>query len=238
MPSLLASPARPGGAALPLGQIATFNPPSPPNYQPPNPGTFTGAAPTPTAYGAFTAPDPATYAMSPAGQYLLGQQQKAIQRSGAARGSLLTGGLLNRLQENASGIAAQDYGNAFTRALQSYTANRDTNAQNFNQQLGSFGAGLDAFKANAGTTLDYGRLGLESTYGNYDRAYQAAEDQQGYQQAINDRNAFFSSLRPGPAQFGGTLSSPEQHMPQVQTGPRPLFGVPRQPVMSGQRRLM
>lgn len=120
--------------------------------------TFLGRAPTPTAYGDFGGLDPSTFARSPDSLYSQGQQQQAIERSAAARGTLLNGGTLKALQENAAGLASQDYGNAFNRALQTYTTNRDTNAQNFGQTNQQFRGDLDIFGANNNSALDWARL--------------------------------------------------------------------------------
>lgn len=55
--------------------------------------------------------DPNAYKTSAATEYLLGQSQRAIERSAAARGGLLGGNVLQELQRNAMGLAAQDYQN-------------------------------------------------------------------------------------------------------------------------------
>lgn len=159
------------------------------NYQAPTGQTFTGQAPTPTAFGTFTAPDPLTYQRSPGFQAGLDAQERSLQRSAASRGTLLSGGFLNRMRENASDYEAQGYQNAFNRDLQAYLANRDTHNQNFNQQLGSFGAGLNAFNANTQAALGYGRLGLDSAQANRGAAMQDAAQQQDYQQSLNNYNA-------------------------------------------------
>lgn len=120
--------------------------------------TFLSHAPTPTPYGDFAGLDPATFARSPDSLYSQGQQQQAIERSAAMRGTLLNGGTLKALQENAAGLASQDYGNAFNRALQTYTTNRDTNAQNFGQTNQQFRGDLDIFGANNNSALDWARV--------------------------------------------------------------------------------
>jgi hypothetical protein len=65
-------------------------------------------------------------------------QQKAmsdaVQQSAAGQGSLMSGATLKALQENAAGLASQDYGNAFNRSL----AARDR----------GYGAYMDRFKAS------------------------------------------------------------------------------------------
>jgi hypothetical protein len=109
-----------------------------------------GPAPSPTPYGTFTAPDPSMLNSDPSYQYDLAQQQKGIEKSAAARGTLLTGGLLKRLQENASGVASRHFGDIFGRALDTYRTNRDTNAQNFGQGMQSYTGSL------AGSDRDYG----------------------------------------------------------------------------------
>jgi hypothetical protein len=158
-------------------------------------GTFTGRAPSPSPYGAFSAPDPANYTHDPGFQANLDLQQKSIQRAGAARGSLLSGGLLNRLQANASGLAAQDYGNQFQRALAAYNANRDTQAQNFGQSMQEFQGNLGAFGANTTATMGNNRFELDRQQTQYDQGRQGAIDTQANAQgqattnAINQANA-------------------------------------------------
>lgn len=58
--------------------------------------------------------DPNAFKNSAATEYLLGQSQKAIERSAAARGGLLGGNVLQELQRNAVGLASQDYNNQFS----------------------------------------------------------------------------------------------------------------------------
>lgn len=186
MASLLAaSPAAGPNALLNRGtvtsQIAYPTPavpsvPPPPSGVPTSPGTFTGSAPSSSPYGAFTAPDPSSLANDPYTQFRIAQGSRAIQRGAAARGTLLTGGLQNRLQQSAQEMASEEAQNAFNRSLAGYTANRDTNAQNFDQQMGTFNANLGAFGANTNATLGYDRLAQDATYGNYDRAYGAGQD--------------------------------------------------------------
>lgn len=182
-----------GGAAPPQGvDVGAFGPassgtvstssynvgqaPGLPTYAPRDPGQFTGQAPAPTAYGAFGGINPATFERTPGSLYLQAQAQKAIQRQAAAGGSLMSGGLLKKLQENAVGLAAQDLQNAFGRDLATYTSNRDTNAQNYGQQMDQFQGNLGAFGANTNATLGFNAQAGNAAYGNYDRAYRAYTD--------------------------------------------------------------
>lgn len=165
-----------------------------PGYTAPPTPTFTGHAPTPTPYGDFAGLDPATFNRSPDSIYLQGQAQNALQRSAAARGTLLTGGLQKSLQSNAVGLAAQDFGNAYNRALSTYTTNRDTNQQNFGQGLASYEGNLAGFKANADTGLGYGHLGLDTQQSTFGQNEQRGRDVQANQQGQNDYNAAQSTL--------------------------------------------
>ena len=55
----------------------------------------------------------AQYQSSPAMKYQMDQMQRATERSAAARGGLMGGNVLQALQQNAAGIASQDYQNQF-----------------------------------------------------------------------------------------------------------------------------
>ncbi len=180
--------------------IAPYTPPTVPNPPPPiaptAPGTFTGPPPNVTPTGTFTAPDANTFTTDPSYQWRLSQGLKAIQGSAAARGTLLSGATEKSLSDYAGGSASQEYGNAYNRALQSYDTNRDTNAQNFGQNQAIYGDTLDAYKTNADTGLNYGRLGLDTQRTGFDEASQtydqrlnAAKMAQAQQQAQNDRQA-------------------------------------------------
>ncbi len=164
-----------GGIPQPVqpGRIQAPNLPGSPqapnfNYAP----TTVGAAPTPTPFGDFTAPDPSQVLNDPGAQFRMEQANKGANRSAAARGTLLSGGFQTALAKLNQGLASQEYGNIYNRALQSYGANRDTNAQNFGQSLGSYQAGT-------GAQLDAGRLNLAGQQGAYDRNYGAARDRFG-----------------------------------------------------------
>lgn len=129
-------------------------------------------APTPTTYGDFVAPNPVDVASDPYYQFRAKEGEKALQRSAAARGTLLTGGMLKALEGYRQGLASEEAGNAFNRALSTYTTNRDTNAQNFGQQMGSYNAGLSGFNAATGADTAYGTLGLNRDRFDFDRETQ------------------------------------------------------------------
>lgn len=163
-----------GGIPQPVqpGQIQAPNlpgsPPPPPfNFVPPT----LGAAPTATPYADFVAPTgPDPY------QFRVDQANKGANRSAAAHGNLLSGGFQVALAKLNQGLASEETQNIYNRAANTYGLNRETNAQNFGQSLGSYQAGT-------GAQLDAGRLGLSAATAGYDRAYGAQRDALGDQRA-------------------------------------------------------
>lgn len=125
-------------------------------------------APTATPYGAFSAPDPANFQHSPSFQYDMDQMMKTIQRSAAARGTLLTPDTLKSLQSNAMGLASRDYQSAFDRSLAGYNANRDTAAMNFGQEHTAYGDALTGHQVGYGEALDTYKTNRDTTAGNID----------------------------------------------------------------------
>lgn len=203
-----------------MPQTAPFNPPPVPDA--PNVPAFAGHAPTPTPYGDFVAPNPLNFQQDPSYQFRLNEGTRALQHGAAARGTLLTGGTQKALQNYGQEAASQEYGNAFTRALQGYTANRETNAQNFGQQMNQFQGDLSAYGANTDATMGAGRLGLET----YDRRYGAAKDLYGdavgratMQAEYNDANAAAQA-----EQYAQQVEAQRRQSAAARyTGPMPLY---------------
>jgi hypothetical protein len=192
LPQSVAPTQGPGGPLVTqtAGAYSNTPPVQPPPYSPfmpppvPTPGQvgpFGTKTPTPTAYGDFNAPDPNTFTKDPSYQFRVGEGEKALQRSAAARGSLLSGGFAKALTNYGQEAGSQEYQNAFNRALEGYQTNRDTNAQNFNQQLGSYNAALGGYTANANAIGQNNAANM----GAYDRSYGSARDIYGDTQAHN-----------------------------------------------------
>jgi hypothetical protein len=84
----------------------------------------------------------------PGFQFRMEQGQKALERSAASKGTLLTGGMLKDLAGYSQGLASQEYGNAYNRALGQYTLAHDIFEQNqgnlFNRLSGIAGTGQQA----------------------------------------------------------------------------------------------
>lgn len=86
----------------------------------------------------------------PSFQFELEQGTNALQGSAAARGGLLSGGLLKKLQKYGIDLASTKYQDAFNRALSSYTTNFQ-GAQNL-ASMGQSAAGtIGGYRAGSGT---------------------------------------------------------------------------------------
>jgi len=85
-------------------------------------GTFTQLAPQSIQpfTAQFSAPTMQQAEQSPGFQFRLGEGLKALQRSAAARGTLLTGGTLKSLTDYAQGSASQEYDKVYGRAMGEY----------------------------------------------------------------------------------------------------------------------
>ena len=84
----------------------------------------------------FQVPDAAALYADPGYQARLDAAQKAMQRSAAAKGSILSGGTQVALGREAQNLASQEYGNAFNRALGAYQSRygQFLDAANLSQQ--------------------------------------------------------------------------------------------------------
>ena len=95
-------------------------------------GTGVGQGSLMTPYsGTFNAPTGLTEQNDPGYQARMKHGTHALQRSSAARGSLLTGGTAKALDQFGQDYASNEYGNVYNRALTDYTT--QYNAYNTNQ---------------------------------------------------------------------------------------------------------
>jgi len=152
----------------------------------------------------FTAPTAEQAQATPGFQFSLDKAQKALQQSAAARGTLLSSATAQRLQENAIGLADQNYGNVYNRAYTNFADTQNRNAGLAGQAYGQF---ADTQNRNIGLAgQDYGRfadtqnrmMGLASAdygmwgdqrannLGLYDRAYGNYRDTQGFNMNLAD----------------------------------------------------
>ena len=89
--------------------------------------------------------DPSTFAADPGYGFRMAEGQKALERSAAARGGLLSGSAMKGTLNYAQGLASQEYQNAFNR----YTAQRDTR---YNMLRGLTDVGAGAAGSMVGAT--------------------------------------------------------------------------------------
>ena len=126
--------AQSGYGAVPMGSLQTSNTFSP---------------------GGFSEPSAEQAMSSPGVQFALDEAQKAVERSAASKGTLLTGGTLKALAGYETGLAGQLYNDVFNRSLQSAQFNEQTglnrgyyglaaNNQNYNQLYNLAGLGQRA----------------------------------------------------------------------------------------------
>jgi hypothetical protein len=116
-------------------------------------------------YGSLTKPfSMADYQADPGYAFRLSEGTKALERSAAARGGLLSGGTLRETQRYGQGLASQEYQNAYDRYI-------GQNLQQYNmlaeqQRLGqSAAAGQAAQASNYGTAGAAGLTGAAGTAG-------------------------------------------------------------------------
>jgi hypothetical protein len=132
---------------------------------------------------------------------------EALQRSSAARGTLLTGGAMKDLNAFAQNVASQEYGNEWNRQFQGAGFNRDTfwgnqsNAFNklagFTQigqagagQLGGYGSGYaDTTGRNAAASG-----GLDTGQANANAAAGLAQDQNAANTGTSVANAAMAGI--------------------------------------------
>lgn len=167
-------PPRPQTLATPY---TPFSGPSAPTVTPRDPGRFTWTAPT---------------SLSEAGQFRLDTGNKAIQRSAAAKGTLLNPGTAMALARYSQGLASEETEKDYERAL-------------------------GAFNANTGATLGFNPQDAAAKFGTYDRAYDASRDIYNDQRdatreatAVQNQNALadFAQQVMAAREAAGTLGAP------------------------------
>lgn len=105
---------------------------------------YKSQAPAPFQQGTFN------YQATPGYQYQLDQSIKAAQNSAAAKGALQGSNTINKIQQTAQGLAAQDYGNEFNRFMQQEAQRQDVynnavSQDNLNRSFG-YNQYRDAYK--------------------------------------------------------------------------------------------
>jgi hypothetical protein len=81
------------------------------------------------------------YQADPGYAFRLSEGQKALDRSAAARGGLISGGALRAAQRYGQEMGSQEFGNAYNRALTGYNTGVASENQLYNRQAGLAGIG-------------------------------------------------------------------------------------------------
>lgn len=89
----------------------------------------------------FQAPTDVTQQNDPGYQFRLAEGQKALERSAAARGGLLSGGTAKAAQRYGQDYASNEYGNVYNRAFNEFQTNQ---ANQYNRLAGIAGTGQTA----------------------------------------------------------------------------------------------
>jgi len=142
-----------------------------------------GGTKTAPGYGKYATAEftPAKFQADPGYAFRMSEGMKALERSAASRGGLLSGATLRGIQRYGQDLASQEYTNAFNRyqaertgtlnPLQSLAGTAQTSANTLGQQagqyganvsniLGAYGSSAQANALNAGNAQASGYIGL------------------------------------------------------------------------------
>ncbi len=141
----------------------------------------------------------ADYQADPGYAFRLGEGQKALERSAAARGGLISGGALKAATRYGQDMGSQEYQNAFNR----YQTNRSNQLQPLGNLMASGqsaasnqGAAAGAYGTNAGQAymaggqaIGAGQLGMGNTINNaLGAAASSYQNQQNFNNWLNSQN--------------------------------------------------
>lgn len=141
---------------------------------------FQPTAPVDYTQHTFTPP---TVTDDPGYKFRLEQGQKALERNLAAQGKYLSGAALKELTEYGQGMASQEYGAAYQRAL-AQNQLQYGRAQDYNQQLYDRGLTANQLLYNRALTQNQDQYGRDLTANQllYDRSH--AYNQELYQRGL------------------------------------------------------
>jgi hypothetical protein len=124
--------------------------------------------------GEFTPPAAFSFGVNdfqadPGYAFRLSEGTKALERSAAARGGLISGGALKAATRYGQDMGSQEFGNAYSRALTSYNANVARSDTGYNRLAGMAGVGLTTTRDLNTAGANYAS-GASNTLGNYGTA--------------------------------------------------------------------
>jgi hypothetical protein len=163
--------------------------------------------------------------------FRLSEGLKALERSAAARGNLLSGGTGKALVGYGQEAASQEYGNAFNRGLTEYNALRQREAEQYNRLAGLAGIGGTAAQQLTSAGQQYGQqagnlmTGTASNIGNMmlsqgnTAANAAIARGSAYGGAMNQLGSILGRYYGQPS--GPVVSTPYDYGVDAMYGPRP-----------------
>jgi hypothetical protein len=132
--------------------------------------------------GDFVAPTAADVGNDPGYQFRVKEGQDALERSAAAKGTLLTGGTLKDLESYAQNLASTEYDKMYDRAVQQYQLKYQSANDAWNRSLQEYTTNFDTLfkqqQANYQAARDSYAFRQQDDITNYNVARQAWEDQQ------------------------------------------------------------
>lgn len=150
-------------------------------------------------------------AQDPGYAFRLAEGQKALERTAAARGGLLSGGAMREAQRYGQGMASQEYANAYNRALTQYNTLANiagvgqTSAGQMAGEAGQLGANLGNTYYNAGTAEGQARASGYLGVGN--ALSSAIGSGLNYYQGMQGLN-YLKGLNPSSVPTGGSSPIP------------------------------
>ena len=161
-----------------------------------------GSLNAPYPGGQFTAPTAAQALQSPGEQAQLQLGQQALEQSAAARGGLLTGGVLQGEQQYAQNLASTNYQNVYNNAYNTYSSNYNQDQQQKANEYNRLASLAGVGQQTAGQLGTLGQNSANSITSNLLGSAQA----QG-QQLNNSAAANASGIVGSANAYGGAISS-------------------------------
>lgn len=118
----------------------------------------------------------------PSYQFNMDQGMKALQRSAAAKGGLMSGGAMKDIASFSQGLASNEFGNAYNRAYNRFLNDRDVQFNRLSAIAGigqQAPAGLQAISGNISNLAQAGGQALGNTYASNANAQAANTAAQG-----------------------------------------------------------
>ncbi len=142
------------------------------------------------SYGQFKAPSMADLANDPGYQFRLKEGEQALERSAAARGTLLTGGTAKDLQKYGQDMASQEYDKQYGRSFNEWQA--ETNRR-FSENEQTWNRSLQEYQLNYNRMFGEHQMNYDASLQEYQMGYQHAKDNWTAEQSASQQAAASSA---------------------------------------------